>query len=176
MWVLQNGGGPFRFRGRIVAPVLEIADGIDNDCDGRVDESLGLFGEGEACVDNEDCASGACDAGFCLRGCSPGFWGADCVSECPGGADDPCNGNGICNDDAGGDGTCDCVEPWGTAACDDCDEATMARTALRRARPWRRRLLGNGTRQRHQRLGTCAATPARMERRASSRAAMVSAT
>ena len=122
VWVLQNGGGPFRFRGRIVAPVLEIADGIDNDCDGRVDESLGLFGEGEACVDNEDCASGACDAGFCLRGCSPGFWGADCVSECPGGADDPCNGNGICNDDAGGDGTCDCVEPWGTAACDDCDE------------------------------------------------------
>ena len=123
VWVLQNAGGAFRFRGRIVGTFSELADGTDNDCDGRVDEGLGLYGEGEACVDGSDCLSGACEAGFCLRGCSPGFWGVDCTDECPGGAINACNGNGICNDDAGGDGTCDCASPWGGADCGDCDDA-----------------------------------------------------
>jgi hypothetical protein len=29
--------------------------------------------------------------------CRPGFWGADCSNECPGGASNPCSGRGVCD-------------------------------------------------------------------------------
>ena len=57
--------------------------------------------------------------------CSPGFFGASCDLECPGGACNPCNGHGICNDGILGDGSCSCERSaingnWGGAMCDQC--------------------------------------------------------
>ena len=122
-WVLQNGGGSFRFFGRILVPIVETHDGIDNDCDGRVDNSIGVYGEGEACLSDDDCYSGACADGFCAAACADGFYGIGCGDECPGGAANPCYGNGTCNDGAGGDGSCACEAPFGGSDCGDCDAA-----------------------------------------------------
>lgn len=122
-WVFQNAGGTFQFSGRIVATVQEVADGVDNDCDGRVDEGIGAYLEGDACVDGDDCHSGACENGFCSASCAPGFYGLDCIDECPGTSLNPCFGNGVCDDDAGGGGSCACEAPFGGADCSDCDES-----------------------------------------------------
>lgn len=72
-WVFENAGGRFSIRGRVVARVDESPNGTDDDCDGRVDEGIGAYPVGEACVDATDCASGVCEAGFCADSpCGPG--------------------------------------------------------------------------------------------------------
>ena len=109
--------------GRILVPIVDTHDGIDNDCDGRVDNSIGVYGEGEACLSDDDCYSGACADGFCAAACADGFYGIGCGDECPGGAANPCYGNGTCNDGAGGDGSCACEAPFGGSDCGDCDAA-----------------------------------------------------
>jgi len=50
----------------------EICDGIDNDCDERVDEGNRCLPIGDPCVDDIDCADGFCDEGVCAdpAGCS----------------------------------------------------------------------------------------------------------
>lgn len=40
--------------------------------------------------------------------CAPGYFGAQCNSECPGGAGNPCGGRGTCLDGLTGNGTCLC--------------------------------------------------------------------
>uniref|UniRef100_F6RL05 Stabilin 1 n=1 Tax=Monodelphis domestica TaxID=13616 RepID=F6RL05_MONDO len=46
------------------------------------------------------------------KACCPGFWGSQCY-ECPGGAQNPCNGHGACLDGIGQNGTCVCeVRGW----------------------------------------------------------------
>lgn len=122
-WVFENAGGVFSFRGEIIAAVREVADGLDNDCDGRIDEGIQQYAEGEACEEDLDCVSALCDGGLCAASCAPGFYGVDCLSECPGGASNACFGNGECFDDAGGDGSCECVEPWAGVSCQECDDA-----------------------------------------------------
>ena len=41
--------------------------------------------------------------------CDPGYWSTNCSQECPGGASNPCNGHGLCNEASG---TCSCEETW----------------------------------------------------------------
>ncbi|MFT6400331.1 MAG: hypothetical protein ACJAYU_005102 [Bradymonadia bacterium] len=48
-WVFRNAGGSFVFTGRIVGRVAEVRDGLDNDCDGEVDEGTDPF---EDCLDS----------------------------------------------------------------------------------------------------------------------------
>ncbi|XP_007502584.1 protein disulfide isomerase CRELD2 isoform X2 [Monodelphis domestica] len=53
--------------------------------------------------------------------CLSGTYGPDCL-ECPGGAEQPCRGNGYCNGDGsrGGDGKCACHLGYTGALCMDC--------------------------------------------------------
>ena len=50
----------------------EVCDGIDNDCDDRVDEGNRCLPIGEPCLEDIDCADLFCDAGFCAdpAGCA----------------------------------------------------------------------------------------------------------
>jgi len=60
-----------------------------------------------------------CDSGFAApdcSDCSAGRFGAACT-ECPGGAANPCNGNGVCDDGLGGLGTCACDPGWSGVDC-----------------------------------------------------------
>ena len=43
----------------------ETCDGIDNDCDLRIDEGAGCYMVGEPCEDDIDCVSLLCEDGFC---------------------------------------------------------------------------------------------------------------
>ena len=47
--------------------------------------------------------------------CNYGFRGTSCMSECPGGASNPCSGHGRCNDQS----FCECSESWAGEKCDD---------------------------------------------------------
>jgi hypothetical protein len=61
--------------------------------------------------------------------CNPGYYGPDCL-ECPGGAANPCNGHGSCDDGLAGTGICNCEPGFTDVACDgftdDC-QGTCAR-------------------------------------------------
>ena len=60
---------------------------------------------------------GYCDATADIdTGCEPFEYGLGCA-PCPGGVDDPCTGNGICNDGIGGDGVCACEVGFHGNAC-----------------------------------------------------------
>ncbi|MEK6675279.1 MAG: hypothetical protein AABZ47_06440, partial [Planctomycetota bacterium] len=51
--------------------------------------------------------------------CDPGYYGPMCA-ECPGGANNPCNGNGTCDDGPSGTGQCACNSGFVSVACEDC--------------------------------------------------------
>lgn len=51
-------------------------------------------------------AGGVCNDQTAACDCIPGWWGEHCEEECPGGADNPCNDNGVCSPVTG---TCTCV-------------------------------------------------------------------
>lgn len=117
-WTFRNAGGSFAFSGRLVGSVAEVENGRDDDCDGRIDNAVYLYGAGEACIEDIDCQSEFCQptTDTCAAPCDPGYFGPSCL-ECPGGAADPCNGNGDCSDNAAGDGTCACDSGWAGGSC-----------------------------------------------------------
>lgn len=50
--------------------------------------------------------------------CDYGYWGRNCTKECPGGAVNPCSGNGQCNIETG---KCECYQNWqGDDLCSSC--------------------------------------------------------
>ncbi|MEK6677186.1 MAG: hypothetical protein AABZ47_16225 [Planctomycetota bacterium] len=51
--------------------------------------------------------------------CDPGYYGPMCAG-CPGGASNPCNGNGTCDDGPSGTGQCTCNSGFVGVACEDC--------------------------------------------------------
>ena len=66
------------------------------------------------------CVNGECqDYVNCV--CEPGYWSLDCSRMCPGGANNPCTGNGQCDAGATGSGQCFCNTGYGGADCQDCD-------------------------------------------------------
>lgn len=125
-WTFRNAGGSFAFSGRLVGAVPEIDNGLDDDCDGRADNALNEYSDGDECAENADCVSGFCESievatgfGVCAVTCPVGTYGVDCT-ECPGGLTNICSGNGECADGAAGAGDCDCDPGWGSDACNSC--------------------------------------------------------
>jgi hypothetical protein len=128
------------------SPMAEICDGRDNDCDGRLDESLVgcVVEEEERCNNRDDDGDDTIDEGLtqpCESDCGPGvercvagvFQACDApqpVNERCGPADDDCDGNvdedGVCGVCAGlADGTI--IQPGQFGPCgafsDVCDES-----------------------------------------------------
>lgn len=71
--------------------------------------------------------------------CCSGFFGQQCLS-CPGKAESPCFGNGVCMDGVNGTGVCQCEEGYFGTACESCikgkygkhcDQGTPSRVTLR---------------------------------------------
>ena len=54
--------------------------------------------------------------------CHKGYWGETCNDPCPGGSDNPCSGNGICNVTTG---TCTCLKGFSLPDCATCEEMFM---------------------------------------------------
>ena len=81
-----------------------------------LESSVDLSG---ACVDDGKCQLGSsCADGTC--DCFSGYWGERCDKECPGGADNPCNGRGLCNVTTG---RCVCEATWNDMSdCTVCDD------------------------------------------------------
>jgi len=99
--------------------LVEVCDGVDNDCDTLVDEDLDADGDGVAdCFDTD--GDGACDG----------------VDPCPDDPTDDTDGDGACDgvdpcpedpaDDADGDGSCDGEDPCPDDPADACDDKVEA--------------------------------------------------
>lgn len=101
-WVFQNRPGTFRFRGRLIAEIVEQCNGRDDDCDGIVDEAAGCANLGEPCTLNPDCASGNCNAGVCDDDtCSDGVRnGTESDVDCGGVCATRCAYGDLCNTDS----------------------------------------------------------------------------
>jgi hypothetical protein len=107
------------------APAAEVCNGVDDDCDGSVDEDLGFDGceisnAFGTCVGDEVCADGVLVCGAITP-----------AAEACNGIDDNCDGTtdeGF--DDLDGDGVADCADPDvdgdGVANEDDCAPANLA--------------------------------------------------
>ncbi|CAG5115893.1 unnamed protein product, partial [Candidula unifasciata] len=56
--------------------------------------------------------------------CCSGFYGYHC-DECPGGAEIPCSGNGVCSEGKSGSGRCKCNPGFAGTICDRCESADL---------------------------------------------------
>ncbi|PIE19304.1 MAG: hypothetical protein CSA66_02510, partial [Proteobacteria bacterium] len=98
-------------------------DGDEACDDGNTAGGDGCAADCSAVETNFVCATpgAACD-------CVSGYAGADCLTECAGGAATPCSGQGTCSEGTSGDGTCTCDEGFWDTDCAQtctCDNACL---------------------------------------------------
>ena len=104
-------GGPLclgRCPGKVCAPCA--ARGVCHD---------GRAGNG-TCTCRNSASDGYWDAASGCADCLPGYWSPSCRLECPGGAQRPCAGHGVCAGGVDGDGACVCGGFWAGADCTGC--------------------------------------------------------
>lgn len=115
---------------------VEICDGLDNNCNGQVDEGFDLQSDVQNCGACATVCTASSGTPVCVNGecgvdtCAPGF--ADCDGQAANGCEvrtdtDPqnCGGCGIVCDPANGTGACEqgtCVLAACDAGFDDCDQ------------------------------------------------------
>ena len=101
-WAFRNPGNneEVSFEGRLLVQIVEVCNGVDDDCDGDVDELAGCVELGNLCSDDLDCDSGNCDGGVCAVSlCADGLRnGTETDLDC-GGACAPCADTLDCNVD-----------------------------------------------------------------------------
>ncbi|KAG8556765.1 hypothetical protein GDO81_018201 [Engystomops pustulosus] len=68
--------------------------------------------------------SHTCQATVTKPKCCEGFWGSTCT-ECPGGSENPCNGQGSCMDGIQGNGTCICNDGFSGFSCNECTDPSV---------------------------------------------------
>jgi len=104
-WVFQTSGASFSFTGSVVTNMAEFANGLDDDCDLRVDEGIANYADGIACVDNTDCTSTLCQGGICAP--------TTCSNGAPDAGETDIDCGGICGASCVGDKICtagtDCI-------------------------------------------------------------------
>eukprot|EP01012_Entosiphon_sulcatum_P030297 TRINITY_DN3729_c0_g1_i6.p1 TRINITY_DN3729_c0_g1~~TRINITY_DN3729_c0_g1_i6.p1 ORF type:complete len:6116 (-),score=439.75 TRINITY_DN3729_c0_g1_i6:64-18258(-) len=59
-------------------------------------------------------------SGTLCSDCDSGYFGSQCLSPCPGGACNPCNGHGICSTGVNGTGSCKCDIQYAGTDCSTC--------------------------------------------------------
>jgi uncharacterized repeat protein (TIGR01451 family) len=130
----------------------DVCDGVDNDCDGQVDEGTSLCDDGNACTadacggaagcshqpipgcvpcdtaadcdDGDSCTTDACSAGACTHGADPA-----CVAACTVAADcddgNPCTTETCAGGVCGHEAAAGCTTCSTAAECDDADPCTV---------------------------------------------------
>ncbi len=83
-WACASGGCNAKL------PAAEVCNGMDDDCDGKTDESVGsdICDDGNPCTIGEKCTAGVCAAGANMCACNANI-------DCAGG--DPCLGQWVCD-------------------------------------------------------------------------------
>ena len=135
-WLFTRSGGNFTFTGRVVANVPELCNGLDDDCDGIVDEGAQCRGLGASCTATADCGADlTCNAGLCRTQCGDG--NLEAMEQCD-------EGNAITETCAYGEASCTVCDslcqlvPGAISSCGDgtlnapfeeCDDSNLATEA-----------------------------------------------
>ena len=69
------------------------------------------------CICTSDATSGYWD-GIACQDCRYGYFGIECKFQCPGGAINPCNSQGLCIGGIYGPGICDCYDGYAGTSCE----------------------------------------------------------
>src|SRR5204863_478502 len=113
-----------------VGPTAETCDGVDNDCNGQVDDAITDPWAGQACCPTGNLGDCRNSGGACASGC-PGQQLANCVGQCRAGVLACLNGARVCSGSVGPTTeTCDGIDndcngqvddaiadPWAGQAC-----------------------------------------------------------